>query len=61
MLSPAERDGGRTVLLCSWDDPAKLAGAIDTGHWLHTGALAVIDEAGHPFDRRSEQGRRDQE
>ena len=44
MLSPAERDGGRTVLLCSWDDPAKL-----------------IDEAGHPFDRRSEQGRRDQE
>jgi fatty-acyl-CoA synthase len=37
---------GYSVMLGYWDDPEKTAEAIRDG-WMHTGDLAVIDEAGY--------------
>ena len=38
---------GYSVMLGYWDDPEKTAEAIDAEGWMHTGDLAVIDEAGY--------------
>jgi fatty-acyl-CoA synthase len=38
---------GYCVMLGYWDEPEKTAEAIDTGRWMHTGDLAVMDEAGY--------------
>lgn len=38
---------GYSVMLGYWDDAEKTAEAIDADGWMHTGDLAVIDEAGY--------------
>jgi fatty-acyl-CoA synthase len=38
---------GYSVMLGYWDDPEKTAEALDADDWMHTGDLAVIDEAGY--------------
>jgi fatty-acyl-CoA synthase len=38
---------GYSVMLGYWDEPEKTAEAIDAGRWMHTGDLAVMDEAGY--------------
>ena len=38
---------GYSVMLGYWDDPARTAEAIDAARWMHTGDLAVMDEAGY--------------
>lgn len=37
---------GYAVMLGYWDDPERTAQAIDAAGWMHTGDLAVLDEAG---------------
>ena len=37
---------GYSVMLGYWGDPARTASVIDAARWMHTGDLAVIDEAG---------------
>ncbi len=38
---------GYSVMLGYWDEPDKTAEAIDAARWMHTGDLAVMDEAGY--------------
>jgi fatty-acyl-CoA synthase len=38
---------GYSVMLGYWDEPEKTAEAVDGGRWMHTGDLAVMDEAGY--------------
>jgi fatty-acyl-CoA synthase len=38
---------GYCVMLGYWDEPEKTAEAIDAARWMHTGDLAVMDEAGY--------------
>ncbi|MGO8885721.1 MAG: AMP-binding protein [Streptosporangiaceae bacterium] len=38
---------GYSVMLGYWDDPQKTAEVIDAGRWMHTGDLAVMDDAGY--------------
>jgi fatty-acyl-CoA synthase len=38
---------GYSVMLGYWNEPEKTAEAIDSGRWMHTGDLAVMDEAGY--------------
>jgi fatty-acyl-CoA synthase len=38
---------GYSVMTGYWENPAKTAEAIDTGGWMHTGDLAVMDEEGY--------------
>jgi fatty-acyl-CoA synthase len=38
---------GYSVMLGYWDDPERTAEAIDSGRWMHTGDLAVMDDAGY--------------
>jgi fatty-acyl-CoA synthase len=38
---------GYSVMLGYWSEPEKTAEAIDAGRWMHTGDLAVMDEAGY--------------
>jgi fatty-acyl-CoA synthase len=38
---------GYSVMLGYWGDPEKTAEALDAEGWMHTGDLAVIDEAGY--------------
>jgi fatty-acyl-CoA synthase len=38
---------GYSVMLGYWDDPEQTADAIDQARWMHTGDLAVLDEAGY--------------
>lgn len=38
---------GYSVMLGYWDDPEKTAEAIDTGGWMHTGDLAIMDDDGY--------------
>ena len=38
---------GYSVMLGYWDDPARTAEAIDADGFMHTGDLAVMDEAGY--------------
>jgi fatty-acyl-CoA synthase len=38
---------GYSVMLGYWDEPAKTADAIDSARWMHTGDLAVMDDAGY--------------
>jgi fatty-acyl-CoA synthase len=38
---------GYSVMLGYWDDKERTAEAIDAARWMHTGDLAVIDEAGY--------------
>ncbi len=38
---------GYSVMLGYWDEPEKTAEVIDTARWMHTGDLAVMDEAGY--------------
>ena len=38
---------GYSVMIGYWDDAEKTAEAIDPDGWMHTGDLAVIDEAGY--------------
>jgi fatty-acyl-CoA synthase len=38
---------GYCVMLGYWNEPEKTAEAIDPGRWMHTGDLAVMDEAGY--------------
>lgn len=38
---------GYSVMLGYWEDEAKTREAIDPAGWMHTGDLAVIDEAGY--------------
>ncbi len=38
---------GYSVMLGYWNEPEKTAEAIDTGRWMHTGDLAVMDDAGY--------------
>ncbi len=38
---------GYSVMLGYWAEPDKTAAAIDTAGWMHTGDLAVMDEAGY--------------
>ena len=38
---------GYSVMLGYWDEPVKTAEAIDAARWMHTGDLAVMDEAGY--------------
>ncbi|HSR84709.1 MAG TPA: AMP-binding protein [Streptosporangiaceae bacterium] len=38
---------GYSVMLGYWNEPAKTADAVDAGRWMHTGDLAVMDEAGY--------------
>ncbi|MHB8487731.1 MAG: AMP-binding protein [Candidatus Dormibacteria bacterium] len=38
---------GYSVMLGYWNNDAATAGAIDAGHWMHTGDLATMDEAGY--------------
>jgi fatty-acyl-CoA synthase len=52
LVLPRGRSGelctrGYCVMLGYWDEPSKTAEAIDAGRWMHTGDLAVMDEAGY--------------
>jgi fatty-acyl-CoA synthase len=38
---------GYSVMLGYWDEPQRTAEAIDAARWMHTGDLAVMDEAGY--------------
>jgi fatty-acyl-CoA synthase len=38
---------GYSVMLGYWDDPERSAEAVDRSGWMHTGDLAVLDEAGY--------------
>jgi len=38
---------GYSVMLGYWDDPERTAEAIDSGGWMHTGDLGVIDADGY--------------
>jgi fatty-acyl-CoA synthase len=38
---------GYSVMLGYWNEPAKTSDAIDAARWMHTGDLAVMDEAGY--------------
>jgi fatty-acyl-CoA synthase len=38
---------GYSVMLGYWNDPAQTSGVIDEARWMHTGDLAVMDEAGY--------------
>src|ERR1700680_2491373 len=38
---------GYNVMRGYWDDPERTRDAIDSGGWMHTGDLAVIDEPGY--------------
>ncbi|MBX9701259.1 MAG: AMP-binding protein, partial [Acetobacteraceae bacterium] len=38
---------GYVVMRGYWEDPERTAEAIDSGGWMHTGDLAVIDEQGY--------------
>lgn len=38
---------GYSVMLGYWDEPAKTAEAIDVSRWMHTGDIAVMDDAGY--------------
>jgi fatty-acyl-CoA synthase len=38
---------GYSVMLGYWNDPEQTRGAIDDARWMHTGDLAVMDEAGY--------------
>jgi fatty-acyl-CoA synthase len=38
---------GYSVMLGYWDEAEKTAEAIDAARWMHTGDLAVIDDAGY--------------
>ncbi|TAL34177.1 AMP-binding protein [Phenylobacterium sp.] len=38
---------GYSVMLGYWDDPERTAEAIDSGGWMHTGDLGVIDDEGY--------------
>lgn len=38
---------GYSVMLGYWDNPQATASAIDAAGWMHTGDLAVMDEAGY--------------
>jgi fatty-acyl-CoA synthase len=38
---------GYSVMLGYWNEPDKTADAVDSARWMHTGDLAVMDEAGY--------------
>ncbi len=38
---------GYSVMLGYWDEPERTAEAIDAARWMHTGDLAVMDDAGY--------------
>jgi fatty-acyl-CoA synthase len=38
---------GYSVMMGYWKQPDKTAEAVDAGHWMHTGDLAVMDEDGY--------------
>jgi len=38
---------GYSVMLGYWNEPAKTAESIDSARWMHTGDLAVMDDAGY--------------
>jgi len=38
---------GYSVMLGYWDEPAKTAESVDAARWMHTGDLAVMDDAGY--------------
>jgi fatty-acyl-CoA synthase len=38
---------GYSVMRGYWNDPERTAEAIDDGHWMHTGDLATMDDAGY--------------
>jgi fatty-acyl-CoA synthase len=38
---------GYSVMLGYWDEPQKTAEAIDAARWMHTGDVAVMDDAGY--------------
>jgi fatty-acyl-CoA synthase len=38
---------GYSVMLGYWAEPAKTAEVIDAARWMHTGDLAVMDDAGY--------------
>jgi fatty-acyl-CoA synthase len=38
---------GYSVMLGYWNEPEKTADAIDAGRWMHTGDLAIMDDAGY--------------
>jgi fatty-acyl-CoA synthase len=38
---------GYSVMLGYWNEPEKTAEAIDAARWMHTGDLAVMDDAGY--------------
>ncbi|MFG2018450.1 AMP-binding protein [Actinomadura geliboluensis] len=38
---------GYSVMLGYWEEPDKTAEAIDAARWMHTGDLAVMDDAGY--------------
>jgi fatty-acyl-CoA synthase len=38
---------GYCVMPSYWDDAEKTASTIDDAHWLHSGDIAVLDEAGY--------------
>jgi fatty-acyl-CoA synthase len=38
---------GYSVMLGYWDDPEQTGNVIDQARWMHTGDLAVMDEAGY--------------
>jgi fatty-acyl-CoA synthase len=38
---------GYSVMLGYWNDPEQTGSAIDQARWMHTGDLAVMDEAGY--------------
>jgi len=38
---------GYSVMLGYWDNPEQTAAVIDQARWMHTGDLAVMDEAGY--------------
>jgi fatty-acyl-CoA synthase len=38
---------GYSVMAGYWDDPERTAEVVDTGGWMHTGDLAVMDDSGY--------------
>jgi fatty-acyl-CoA synthase len=38
---------GYSVMLGYWNEPERTAEVIDQAHWMHTGDLAVMDDAGY--------------